>query len=94
MNERHSGLKSFALESVYEKVVRLPLENTHCSLVDAKAQISVVLSEEFRRVFATKNSVTYISEMFSKKDKRRIDAMYEPQRKVHKTWNADDIAES
>ena len=32
--------------------------------------------------------------MFSKKDKRRMDAMYEPQREVHKTWNADDMAES
>jgi len=78
LNERHSGLKSYVLERVYENVVGLPLENAHSSLIDAKAQISVVLSEGFRRVFATKNSVTYISEMFLKKDKRRMDAMYEP----------------
>ena len=94
LNKKHSKLLSYSLGSVYEKVVGLPLANAHCSLADAKAQMVIVLSKEFRRVFKTKSSVQYVSEMFSSKEKRRLDAAYEPQREVHKAWSADNKAGS
>jgi len=87
-------LSSYSLGSVYEKIVGLPLQNAHCSLVDAMAQMTVVLSSEFRRIFDTKNSVRYIFEMFTNKERRRMDAMYAPQTEVHNAWNSDEKAET
>ena len=94
LNEKYSGLNSYSLGSVYEKIVGLPLENAHCSLVDAMAQMTVVLSSEFRRIFNTKNNVRYISEMFTNKEKKRMQAIYEPKRAVHEAWSSDNKAEA
>ena len=42
-----STLYSYSLGSVYEKVTGKSLEDAHCSLADAKAQLQVVMSSEF-----------------------------------------------
>ena len=41
-----------------------------------------------------KNSAKYITEMFSGKHKKDMDAQYEPQRNVHNYWQSDEKAES
>ena len=86
LNTKHSGLKSYSLSSVYEYVCKCSLSNAHCSLIDAKAQVKVILSKEFRTIWRKKNFVKYVSEMFSAKDKRRIDALNEHNRAVNKAW--------
>lgn len=94
LNKKHSGLESYSLSSVYKKVTGKELENAHSSLVDARAQVTIVLSNNFCRVWKTKSSVQYISEMFTTKQKKGMDALCEPQREVHKSWSADDKAET
>ena len=87
-----SKLQSYTLSSVYNFVRGEELSGAHCSLVDAKAQASVVMSRMFRRVWR-KNAVTYVLNIFSLKDTKRMDALFEPTRKVHNMWKSDDKAE-
>ena len=49
LSKKHvkSTLYSYSLGSVYEKVTGKSLEDAHCSLADAKAQLQVVMSSEF-----------------------------------------------
>ena len=91
LNKNNSKLQSYSLGSVHERAIGERLPNAHCSLVDAKAQISIVLCNEFYRVCKTKSSVKYISEMFTKK-KKQMDALYEPHRVVHKSCSAEEKA--
>ena len=56
----HSKLQSYFLGSVYERVTGETLLNAHCGLVNAKAQVSIVLCNEFCRVWKIKSSVKYI----------------------------------
>jgi hypothetical protein len=66
LNKKKSNLESYILGAVYEKVTGKALSNAHCSLVDAKAQVTIVLCQKFRCIWKTKNSVQYISEMFTR----------------------------
>ena len=91
LSKNHSKLQSYSLGSMYERVTGETLSNKHFSLVNAKAQVSVVLCNEFRKVWKTKSSVKYISEMFTKK-KNQMDALYEPNRIVYKSWSSDEKA--
>jgi len=47
-----------------------------------------------QRVWRKNNAVTYVLDMFSSKDKKRMNALYEPVRKARHAWSADDKAES
>ena len=51
-----------------------------------------MIFNEFHRVWKTKSSVKYISEMFTKKGGKQLDALYEPHRVVHKAWSSDEKA--
>ena len=77
---------------MYERVTGKALSNAHCSLVNAKDQVSIVHFNEFRRVWKTKSSVKYISEMFTKEKKNKMDALYDPHWVVHKAWSAGEKA--
>ena len=59
LNKNKSYLESYALGEVYVKVTGKALYNAQCSLVDAKAQVTIVLSQQFRHIWKTKNSVIY-----------------------------------
>ena len=70
LNKNHSKLQTYSLGSMHERVTGETLSNAHCSLVDTKAHVSIVLCNEFLRVWKTKSSAKYISEIFTRKGKK------------------------
>ena len=92
LNKKKSNLESYALGEVYKNVTGKALSNAQCSLMDAKAQVTFVLSQQLCHIWKTKNSVIYISEMFTRKQKKEMDAQYEPQWNTHKNWQSDEKA--
>lgn len=54
LNKKKSNLESYSLGAVYEKVIGEELSVVHCGLVDAKAQVQIVMCQQFRNIWKTK----------------------------------------
>ena len=93
MNKKHSKLSSYQLSSVYKHVTGEDLEGAHSSIVDVRAQTKIVCHEDFRKMFALKDSVKFISNIFSCKLKLSAEKSMEATRPVHGNWKADNDAE-
>ena len=90
----HSKLESLSLESVYEYVTKKRLSNEHSSIMDAKAQTTIVCHEYYKGIFLRKNSVKFISDIFGQKFKCSIQKSLESSRPVHGKWKSDNEAET
>lgn len=86
IHANHSKLDCFSLGEIYRFITNTELENAHNSLVDCKAQTTVVTDKAFLPFIDKTNSIRLVSEIFSHAEKREMLREAEPSRPVHDPW--------
>lgn len=86
LHPKKSKLDSLSLGVVWKHIKGANLNGAHNSLTDAKAQMDVLLSEQFIPFVNRTNTVQLIDDIFSKSQQAEYKKEMESVREVHKPW--------
>jgi hypothetical protein len=81
-----SKLDSLELGVVYHFVTGVNLNVAHDSLVDVKAQTTVITSAQFREYIDKAKSIRLVEDIFTGVKKRDMLKKMDPLRPVHEPW--------
>ena len=90
LNEKNRGEVGHALEIVYCFVTgKTTLVNAHDAIVDATAQLEVILDERFKLFMDKPKSIKLMKDVFTKKAQKKQEQVDELKRKVPPGWTED-----